>query len=246
MDALDKFTSPRERAVRLRAPQRLRSKGIPCVVWLEDAAQRYGAPTGLFDLYIVVPDLHTAARVLEAGGWEGVQQDVGRIMNSMVRSPQLRLHPSKAEPVHSGLEPVVVLLPADVWSSDFAKHEERYSLPDDYSFYPSLSAVVDGFIDVLLGGPDELRRPVSVNLGYLYHYVPDLKERSFAGQLRRDNRQFHHDLSSGMRLGTIPFYTHEREIREEIRSGAREISERSASETDNPKLYSAPVRPPPP
>lgn len=229
-----RILSPEESEARLRAPRFLRSHGIPCVLWFEDAVQHYGVPTGLFDLYLVVPDLEASAKVLEAQGWKRVQQDLGRIMNSEVESPQIRLR----TPTEGEYDPEVVLLPAAVWSADFATHEGRYSvLDDDAFFYPSLPSLVNGFIDVLLGGPDELRRPVSVNTSYLYLYVPLMKERSFANLLRRDNQQFHHDVLSGMRLGTIPFLQHARKVRAEIRSGDREVSEASTSDKENPRLY---------
>lgn len=229
-----RLLSPEESEARLRAPRCLRSHGIPCVLWFEDAVQHYGVPTALFDLYLVVPDIEVSAKVLEAQGWKRVKQELGRIMNSDVKSPQARLRP----PTEGNYDPEVVLLPAEVWSADFATHKGRYSvLDDDAFFYPSLPSLVNGFIDVLLGGPDELRRPVSVNTSYLYHYVPQMKERAFANHLRRDNQQYHHDVISGMRLGTIPFLQHAKKVREEIRSGKREISEASASDQENPRLY---------
>lgn len=62
--------------------------GVPCVVWFEDAIAHYGVPTVVFDLYILVPDISTAADVLAGAGWEPVQQEKAIIGGAEVDYPQ--------------------------------------------------------------------------------------------------------------------------------------------------------------
>lgn len=52
----------------------LREKGIPCLVWFEDAIAPYGVPTVVFDLHLLVPDIHEAARALFENGWADAGQ----------------------------------------------------------------------------------------------------------------------------------------------------------------------------
>ncbi|KAI9762268.1 MAG: hypothetical protein M1840_001447 [Geoglossum simile] len=54
---------------RYRAPQLLLDKGIPCVIWGEDALAHYGVPTGRFDLFLLVHDPTQAAECLTAAGF---------------------------------------------------------------------------------------------------------------------------------------------------------------------------------
>jgi hypothetical protein len=42
----------------------LENIGIPYVIWFEDALAHYGVPTIVFDLYVLVLDIDTAAELL--------------------------------------------------------------------------------------------------------------------------------------------------------------------------------------
>lgn len=47
----------------------LHDSNIPCIIWCEDAVGYYGVPTVVFNLHILVPDIHKAAKVLTQRGW---------------------------------------------------------------------------------------------------------------------------------------------------------------------------------
>lgn len=72
----------------------------------------------------------------------------------------------------------------------------------------------------------------TVLIGYLYDYVPALKEKSFAEQLKYENRQYHYDCLSGMSTGTLPFIRHERKIRDALREGTFQLCDCSADQED--------------
>lgn len=51
---------------------------VPCAVWFEDAVARYGVPTALFKLSVLVPDHNMAVVPLEMCGWTRIAQERGR------------------------------------------------------------------------------------------------------------------------------------------------------------------------
>jgi hypothetical protein len=69
----------------------LRDRKIPRVVWFEDTLHYYGIPTVVFDLYILVPDIDTAADCLVKAGWLVDTQGRPTIGNAYVDLPQRRL-----------------------------------------------------------------------------------------------------------------------------------------------------------
>lgn len=64
---------------------------------------------------------------------------------------------------------------------------------------------------------------------YLYEHAPALKEKSFAEQMKYENRQFHFDVLMGMNAGTVRFGRYQRAIRGALRQGQYELQECSVS-----------------
>lgn len=98
--------------------------------------------------------------------------------------------------------------------------------------FPTLPGLLDALIESWLAGPSEnptLLLRLAVYFNYLYRYVPALKERVFAEEMRYEHRQFHFDVLSGMASSTFPFRDHERRIREALLQGRYEYQKCSAS-----------------
>ncbi|KAK4195448.1 hypothetical protein QBC40DRAFT_289071 [Triangularia verruculosa] len=212
----------------------LHERGIPCLVWFEDAIAPYGVPTVVFDLHLLVPDIDEAARALIEKGWI----DAG-LLNSdyhflMGPISQRRLHPPNYTPPNSeesspwpppppSQDPpgptTTVLLPAVDWNVPI----EKLRLCSPASFVPPLDLVLDGMIDSFLDSPSDtlLRTRLTTYLSYLYGYCKALKTPAFAANLRLDHRQFHYDRLSRY-TGPVPFIKEQRQIRDEIREGKRQ------------------------
>jgi hypothetical protein len=230
----------------------LREHGIPCVVWFEDAIAHYGVPTVVFDLYILVPDIETAADVLERAGWESVQQEKAMIGVAEVEYPQRRLlstwekkkHEAYLQKVQRPLPPghihgpdttdYTVLLRATDWNFCLPETERPGN-----SIFPPLAGLVDALIDSMLDSSRDnfsLQRHLGGHLTSLYGCAPALKEKTFAEQLGYEHRQYHFDVLAGMDHGTTPFVAHQRNIREALRQGTHELTECSTSR-DNESLF---------
>ncbi|GFF69697.1 conserved hypothetical protein [Aspergillus lentulus] len=136
-----------------------------------------------------------------------------------------------------------VLLLASDWkfplTSDTALGRVRpEELPDQTLSFPPLSGLLDALIESWLGGPcddDSVLLHLAVQFNYLYEYVPALKERSFANQLKYEHRQFHLDVLAGMST-TLPSRKHQHGIRDALLKGHYELQERSALR-DNEELF---------
>jgi hypothetical protein len=227
----------------------LHDSNLPCVVWFEDAIANYGVPTVVFDLYILVQDLETAAQVLVKSGWNLVLQEKGEIGNAIIDSPQRRLTPPsqyirKAElptshPRTSNFPPplpdkslpgptTTVLLPAADWNFSLAEVGANDTKPLMYTVFPPLAGLVDALIDSLLdfsSGNAMFRNFLANQITYLYRWAPEQQEKMFAEQLRYEHRQYHLDVLSGMSHGTVPFVAHQRKIREASRQGTHVLQE---------------------
>jgi hypothetical protein len=232
----------------------LRDNNIPCVVWCEDAVAHHGVPTVVFSFYLLVSDIDEAAKALVRGGWKLEDRTQTKFGNAPLRSAHHRLTPptdmTRNTPTWSpGMGPppppskdppgptTTILLPASEWN---------YILPEtsDQSFIPSLPGLLDGLIAKLLDDPlteTMFWRHLSILIGYLYGYAPDLKQKSFAQQLKYEHRQFHYDSLSGMSTGTLPFLRHESKIREALRKGTYQLSDCSADPNDE-SLFTAKVQ----
>ncbi len=213
----------------------LQEEGIPSVVWFEDAIGHYGVPTVVFDLYLLVSDIDAAAEVLLRRGWTYAKEqsanyhflryhpDVRRCRLNPPGTDETPKPPSEDPPGPT----TTVLLPA----SDWKLPSEKLLLSRTRGFIPSLPDLTDGLIEKVLDSPGypDLEDHVSVHISYLYAHVTALKARSFASELKHENRQFHHDVLSGFQTGTRPFLAHERRIREELRNGERQLQECSVA-----------------
>jgi len=105
--------------------------------------------------------------------------------------------------------------------------------------YPSLPTLVDSLIKSFLEAKPEENgfwHRLAVYIGYLYTYVPALKDPSFANLLKYEHRQYHFDMLAGMKGWTLAFHKHEGLIREALRQGKYEVTECSASR-DNEDLF---------
>jgi hypothetical protein len=105
--------------------------------------------------------------------------------------------------------------------------------------FPLLPGLLDALIESWLVGPTEdatLLVRLAVYFNYLYGYVPALKERSFADQMKYEHRQFHFDVLAGMDSSTFPFRNHQRGIRDALLQGRYELQECSAPR-DNEALF---------
>lgn len=249
----------------------LHDHGIPCVVWFEDAIAHYGVPTVVFDLYILVPDIETAADVLFQDGWNLVSQGKGKIARADVDHPQQRLTPPTSRENDNAILPVAQSCtsesspePSDTLSPLRATSRSRlvttvllsaadwnYSLPEFHTFdtdtsrntvFPPLAGLVDALIDSILDcPPDKSMLHLGVHITSLYDCVPTLKEKEFAEQLKHEHRQYHYDVLAGMDHATAPFIAHQRGIREALRQGTHELTECSTSR-DNALLFSKAVQ----
>lgn len=206
---------------RYEACSLLQKHGINCAIWFEDAIAYYGVPTVVFDLYLLVPNIQDAAELLQEGhGWQTAPRQDNDIYSFLEGSPALtvtlnylRLIPPDWDEKN---EQRTVLMPADIWN--FTAFP-----PTPDQFFPPLPALVDsliaGWLDAVQAIGNELQDHVSLQLAYIYEYVAQVKETSFAEQLRLEHRQFHLDCVSGGAIGTQPFLIQQREIRDRVLKG---------------------------
>lgn len=223
----------------------LRDNNIPCVMWCEDAVAHYGAPTVVFSLYLLVPNIDQAAEILAQNGWQRQDESQSKFGNAPLRSAHHRLAPPAdadlnlpprwspemgPRPPPSKEPPgptITILLPASAWNYQFPE-------TGDKSIIPSLPALLDGLIDTLLDDPlteSMYWIHLVVLIGYLYGYVPAVKQKSFAEELNYTHRQFHYDRLSGM-TSSLPFIHHARKIREALRNGTYQLCDCSADRND--------------
>lgn len=215
----------------------LENIGIPYVIWFEDALVHYGVPTVVFDLYVLVLDIDTAADALIKGGWIVDTQNLHRIGDSPVAIPQTPL-------ISPDQKTKTVLLLASDWRFPLAADPPLKRVPVNVRSpsklsFPVLSGLLDALIESWLVGPTEdatLLVRLACYFNYLYGYVPALQERSFADQMKYEHRQFHFDVLAGMASSTFPFRDHQRGIRDALLQGRYELQECSASR-DNEALF---------
>ena len=238
----------------------LRDHDIPCVVWFEDALGYYGVKTVVFDLHILVHDIDLSAQILVEHGWTVVQPDPNEFDDGLTTTKQRRLEPPKVGNEESaqsneqtrciGPRPLppppsqkppgparTLLLPAEDW---------HYELPDIIEAsmgaagaFPTLPDLVDSLIETLLDACEvnvPLWHHMAVLVGYAYMYIPALKARSFAEQLKYEHRQYHYDIMAGISYSGLLFARHERKIRDALRRGTYQLVECSASR-DNEDLF---------
>lgn len=237
----------------------LHNEGIPCVVWFEDAIGHYGVPTVAFGLYLLVPDIDAATQVLVEHGWANAdtQSAEYHFLSRHADIPRRRLtSPGGAEPTvleptpwpplppsnEKPRPPITVLLSAKDWR--YPAEKLASSLIN--GFFPKLNHLLDSLISSLLDWNDYPRgeRHVSVQIGYLYAYVAEVKQMAIADSLKFKNRQFHNDVISGLEAGTCKFTNHERRVRAELRAGRRELETWSLERTPENAEYFSGYLPP--
>jgi hypothetical protein len=200
----------------------LHSQGIRCVAWFEDAIAHYGVPTIVFDLYVLVQDPASAAKLLLQSGWTFMQREQ-KIGNATLACMQYALSPPTQNSIRRAGElpgpTTTVLLRADDWNFDLEQHWSPAIV------IPPLAPLLDALIDSWLDSPDDnlmLRMHLGCMIAYLYDYAPELQQETFAVQLKKEHHQYHYDVRSGMTTGTAPFLNRQRQVREESRK-ARQL-----------------------
>ncbi|KAI0909465.1 hypothetical protein F4823DRAFT_594622 [Ustulina deusta] len=245
-----------------QAPCRiLLKRSVPSMVWFEDAVARYGVPTVVFDLHLIVPNISEAAAILRESGWSPESPNEysflltttsmrwERLLSPMTPSTRnnyqdpiqfLESHPPGPPPLPQEIPAwrvATVLFSATEWGIK----AEMLLNACEHEFYPFLPLLVDMLINQLLNTHFEsgIHGQISVMLAYLYGHVPELKDKNFANKLDSVHRQFHLDcVSKQLSLWTIPFVEHERQIRDLIRMEGYELRDCSAIRTpDNQILF---------
>jgi hypothetical protein len=113
-----------------------------------------------------------------------------------------------------------VLLPAADWNFSFVGatvNNTKELLNTDFLTLPDL---VDALIDSLLNcryNNDMLQTRLAVYITSLYCCSSVLEGKEYAEQLAYEHRQHHFDVLSGIDHGSVPFISHQREIRKALR-----------------------------
>ncbi len=210
--------------------------GVPCVIWGEDALTAYDIPTIVFDLFLLVHDPESAARVLASHEFNRTTPsprfyDIPQMSDNVPRLAQIpasAVHDTadlpKADDVNA---PGVILLPTKYW---------RYKLPrtvDEVdNFIPPLSTLLNTLIDVWIDLPDNdvlLREHIATHIGYFYLYNQDIRKPDFENELATENREVHFELLRGNDSPNVAITTkkcqeYHRNIRNQIRLGRYEPS----------------------
>ena len=157
---------------RYRAPQLLLDKGIPCVIWAEDALAHYGVPTECFDLFLLVHDPTQAAKCLMAGGFRVGSNDCYKDIPELDEDVPRFIDPAYRQISSlSNIESCVALLSAQDWG---------YMLPSDtvgLSSFPPLNALFDSLVHTWLDAPTAIfALHFIVHIGYLLEYVPAIRD----------------------------------------------------------------------
>lgn len=203
----------------------LQEHDINCAIWLEDALAHHGVPTVVFDLYLVVPDIEKASEVLRQHGWQTAPSHESDVYSFLEKAPMLkvplrylRLVPPNFD---KETEDRTVLMPADVWNITDVQLAQTATDPD--RFFPALPMLLDSLIDAWLDAgahqDNKLTGHLGIQIGYIYGYIAQVKDPSFAQQLRPEHRQFHLDWIAGDSVGTTPFLDHHRLVRERLLNG---------------------------
>ncbi|KAI9686093.1 MAG: hypothetical protein M1822_004076 [Bathelium mastoideum] len=223
----------------------LRDHQVPYVIWFEDALRCYHVPTGVFELYILVQNLDQASEALLLNGWTLHSSAPAKIGNGTVDAPQRRLSPPEPEGGYPETKPgdppppprpepstVTVLLLADDWHFDLST--ESITPMGTQIRVPRLPALLNSLLEVLMDNALEnslFWSHLAVMVEYLYGYNPAVKNVYFTKQLKYEYRQYHIDALSGtMERGTLPWYRHQKRVRDALRNRSWKLSINSTAD----------------
>lgn len=181
---------------RFRAPRILRTHGIPCVVWAEDALAYYGVPILSFELFVMVADVDAAAQCLKNAGYVREDPRDWEPLPELMEASSRLLQPP-ASGGGGGLDTaqrtIVVLLPAGRWKCILPSvpTSPETAVSDPFPF-PALPALVDSIIDVWLDAPPSLfAGHINCHLAYVYDYIDQVRTPCFVEELQPAHRDFH-------------------------------------------------------
>lgn len=200
--ASDGRTPPRsDNLARRYAPCRiLDKKGIPNVIWFEDALSIYGGNSTSLNLYLLVPDESTASKVLLKSGYKEAPPTDQSPLDENAHRGGTRL-----EPPNGPFREKTVLIRAAEWNYDL-QYRTMYDcgpLPPLDKFVTSLMTY---WLDIPRGdGSGNLlwSMNVAMLIGNAYD-LPNpshdlLRSPAFAEKLHPEVRELHYDM-----IGTYP------------------------------------------
>ena len=197
MDAKQAHQESQKRYVesRFRALRILRTHGIPCVVWAEDALAYYGVPILSFELFVIVADVDAAAPCLKNAGYVREDPRVWEPLPELMEASSRLLQPpaSGGGGLDTAQRTIVVLLPAGRWKCILpsAPMSPEIAVSDPFPF-PALPALVDSIIDAWLDAPTSLfAGHINCHLAYVYDYIDQVRTRCFVEELQPAHRDFH-------------------------------------------------------
>ncbi|KAK3291781.1 uncharacterized protein B0H64DRAFT_477969 [Chaetomium fimeti] len=196
---------PKPEPPRFSACSILFNAGIPALIWLEDALAYYGVPTMVFELFLLVPDVDAAARVLKSSGYQKREPSLAlrpicQFDNLYAAVRTENQHPPTTDAEATSQSPEVkptrvILLPAKEW------FHELPSAPEDMEdWLPTLPQLLAALIAKWLSleeGERDLRLRIAVLLGYIYAGLDNVKLPGFEQQLPQQLRAFHMDRVQG-------------------------------------------------
>ena len=157
----------------------LRSQGIRYVVWFKDAIAHYKVPTIIFNLYVLMQDPTSTAKLLLQSGWTFMQREQ-KIGNATLAYMQYALSPPAQNSIRRAgelLGPITtVLLRANNWNFNLKQHCSPATI------IPPLAPLLDALINSQLNSPNDnlmLRMHLGYIIAYLYNYAPELQQETF-------------------------------------------------------------------
>lgn len=170
-------------------------RGIPNVIWFEDALSLYGSDTDVSDLYLLVPDEPTASGALIRSGYREAP-----LPNSSPTDELARRGGTRLESPDGPFRNATVLIRATEWDFDLGCRTEC-----DCGALPPLDRFIDSLMSCWLDIPhtDEPGNymwslVIARLIGYAYS-LPNphrdlLESPAFAEQLQPEVRELHYDL----------------------------------------------------
>ncbi|CAK4032214.1 Hypothetical predicted protein [Lecanosticta acicola] len=199
----------------------LADRNIPYCIFCEDALAYHGVPTAVFDLYLLVHDVHLAGSELLAAGYSKQTEP-----SELVRVPEFsERYVLDSESIAASDEETqnlpqtgIVLLSASDWHYDLAESVEAMT-----EWFAPLAKALDSMMSRWADLTSvRLRGRLAILISYCYLYVEDVKTKDYAKNLDKENRQLHFDEvaeTCTADLGTAKCQEHYRMVRDQIRRG---------------------------